>query len=337
MKKNDLAYREEFLAGRLGIRAKILIYLAILAGFIISTVWMLQGVLFRGLYRGATVAQMQSAVQTQFFLTIGAILLATALVGFTMAKSISEPIIETNLAARELSRSRYTRPPHSGGYREIAELNDTLIRAAEDLGKVEDLQRELIANISHDLRTPLTMINRLNSMVNEVLDFSSLRTGNMELEQADFNLTEEIREIVGRVSKMTAVDGYKVVFEDAEDRTVHGDSRRISQVIYNLLGNALTYTGEDKTVRVLQSDIGSSVQVSISDSGEGIPADELPYIWDRYYRSRENHRRAVIGSGLGLNICRGILEKHEAPYGVRSEPGEGTTFWFRLPVVKNPG
>ena len=377
MKKNDLAYREEFLAGRLGIRAKILIYLAILAGFIISTVWMLQGVLFRGLYRGATVAQIQSAVQTQFFLTIGAILVATALVGFTMAKSISEPIIETNLAARELSRSRYTRPPHSGGYREIAELNDTLIRAAafaktdsgtliraaEDLGKVEDLQRELIANISHDLRTPLTMIggyaeamrdipeeatpenlqiiidetNRLNSMVNEVLDFSSLRTGNMELEQADFNLTEEIREIVGRVSKMTAVDGYKVVFEDAEDRTVHGDSRRISQVIYNLLGNALTYTGEDKTVRVLQTDIGSSVQVSISDSGEGIPADELPYIWDRYYRSRENHRRAVIGSGLGLNICRGILEKHEAPYGVRSEPGEGTTFWFRLPVVKNPG
>ena len=76
MRKNNLAYREEFLAGRVGIRAKILIYLAILAGFIISTVWMLQGVLFRGLYRGATVAQMQSAVQTQFFLTIGAILLA---------------------------------------------------------------------------------------------------------------------------------------------------------------------------------------------------------------------------------------------------------------------
>ena len=359
MKKNDLAFREQFLAGRLGIRAKILIYLAVLAGFIISAVWMLQGVLFRGLYRGATVVQLQSAVRTQFILTIGAILVATVLVGFTMAKSISEPIIETNEAARELSRSRYARPPHSGGYREIAELNDTLIRAAEDLGKVEDLQRELIANISHDLRTPLTMIggyaeamrdipeeatpenlqiiidetNRLNSMVNEVLDFSHLRTGNLELEQTDFNLTEEIREIVGRVSKMTAVDGYTVVFEETEDRFVHGDSRRISQVIYNLLGNALTYTGEDKTVRVSQTVSGSAVQVSISDSGEGIPADELPYIWDRYYRSRENHRRAVIGSGLGLNICRGILEKHEAPYGVRSEPGEGTTFWFRLPGV----
>jgi signal transduction histidine kinase len=179
--------------------------------------------------------------------------------------------------------------------------------------------------------------NRLSSMVNEVLDFSRLRTGNLELEKKPFSLTEEIREICSRVGSMTAVDGYTVKVDPAEDRTVVGDSGRISQVLYNLIGNALTYTGADKTVRVRQLDTGSRVRVEISDSGEGIPADELPYIWDRYYRSRENHRRAVIGSGLGLNICRGILEKHEAPYGVRSEPGQGTTFWFRLPVVKNPG
>ena len=363
MKKNNLAFREAYLAGRIGIRAKILIYLAILAGFIISTVWMLQGVLFRSLYRGATVIQVEDAVRTQFFLTVGAILLATVLVGFTMARSISEPIIETNKAARELSRSRYTRPSYSGGYREIAELNDTLVRAAEDLGRVEDLQRELIANISHDLRTPLTMIggyaeamrdipeemtaenmqiiidetNRLTTMVNEVLDFSGLRTGSLELAKTDFNLTELIREICNRVSKMTAVDGYTVVFEETEDRTVTGDSGRISQVVYNLLGNALTYTGEDRTVRVKQESVGSFVQVTVSDSGEGIAPDELPYIWDRYYRSRENHRRAVIGSGLGLNICRGILEKHGAPYGVKSEPGQGTSFWFRLPKAEPAG
>ena len=363
MKRNNLAYREAFLAGRLGIRAKILIYLAVLAGFIISAVWMLQGMLVFSASKGLNVPpQLLSAVRTQFWLTVGAILLATALVGFTMARSISEPIIETNEAAKQLSGSRYTRPPHSGGYREIAELNDTLIRAAEDLGKVEDLQRELIANISHDLRTPLTMIvgyaeamrdipeevtpenmqiiidetNRLNSMVNEVLDFSRLRTGNLELEIRPFNLTGQIREICGRVSKMTAVEGYTVLFDPVEERTVDGDSGRISQVVYNLLGNALTYTGEDKTVRVAQQDIGSRVRVEITDSGEGIPADELPYIFDRYYRSRENHRRAVIGSGLGLNICRSILEKHGAHYGVRSEEGQGTTFWFELPRAAQP-
>ena len=348
------------MAGRVGIRAKILIYLAVLAGFIISTVWMLQGVLFRNLYRGASMIQIEDAVRTQFLLTVGAILLATVLVGFTMARSISEPIIETNRAALDLSHSRYTRPPHSGGYREIAELNDTLVRAAEDLSKVEDLQRELIANISHDLRTPLTMIggyaeamrdipeeataenmqiiidetNRLSSMVNEVLDFSRVRTGNMELEQTEFNLTEQIREICNRVSKMTAVDGYTVLFEAGEDRTVTGDSGRIGQVIYNLLGNALTYTGSDKTVRITQENAGENVRVTVSDSGEGIPADELPYIWDRYYRSRDNHRRAVIGSGLGLHICRGILEKHGVRYGVSSAEGEGTRFWFELPAVK---
>ena len=362
MKRSNLAYREAFLAGRLGIRAKILIYLAVLAGFIISAVWMLQGMLvFGGASRGLNIPQrVLDAVQTQFWLTVGAILLATALVGFTMARSISEPIIETNEAALELSRSRYTRPPHSGGYREIAELNDTLVRAAEDLGKVEDLQRELIANISHDLRTPLTMIigyaeamrdipeeataenmqiiidetNRLNSMVNEVLDFSRLRTGSLELEEKPFSLTGQIREICGRVSKMTAVEGYTVLFDPAEERTVTGDSARISQVIYNLLGNALTYTGEDKTVRITQKDTGSRVRVEITDSGEGIPQDELPYIFDRYCRSRENHRRAVIGSGLGLNICRSILEKHGARYGVKSGDGQGTTFWFELPRAK---
>ena len=76
--------------------------------------------------------------------------------------------------------------------------------------------------------------------------------------------------------------------------------------------------------------------MEISDSGEGIPADELPFIWDRYYRSRENHRRSIIGSGLGLNICRSILEKHQAPFGVDSRQGEGTVFWFELPAV-DPG
>ncbi len=493
-KHGSLAYRESTFAGRLGIRNKILIYLAILVGFMLSLVWLFQSALLYDIYRGsrtgqlrrtaelllgsledadlATLAEKQgeendqaialldaagtplftagrtrstpleglsaedaaaflrraaeedgalvefpadgssdalpaaadrlpgrrntnalgmlllrrapfadgsvgalllyarvtpitSTLETarrQFILITAALVIAAALVGFTMASSVSEPIIETNRAALELSRSRYTRPPHSGGYREIAELNDTLVRAAEDLQKVEDLQRELIANISHDLRTPLTMIqgyaeamrdlpdemnpenmqiiidetNRLSSMVNEVLDFSRLRTGSLELEKTGFSLTALIREICGRISAMAAVEGYTLIFEPAEDLWVHADSGRISQVIYNLTGNALTYTGADKTVRITQEKRGAAVRVRVCDSGEGIPEDELPYLWDRYYRSRENHRRAVIGSGLGLNICRSILEKHDARYGVSSVPGQGTVFWFELPLSKAP-
>lgn len=387
-KRGSLAFRETYLAGRIGIRRKILVYLLVLAGFFISIVWLLQNAMLFYVFRapdgsslppatimvaenpeqageglsgdtaGVSVVRLDEVMRWQFAMIVAAILLATGMVGYTMSRSISEPIIETNEAARELSRARYQRPPHSGGYREIAQLNDTLVQTAEDLRKVEDLQRELIANISHDLRTPLTMIEgyaeamrdipdeitpenmqiiideteRLSTMVNEVLDFSRLRTGSLELTMTRFNLTELIRKIVDRISHMTAVEGYTVTFEAGEDVFVTADSGRISQVIYNLAGNALTYTGADKTVRIRQEQKDGMVRITIADSGEGISPEELPFIWDRYYRSRENHKRAVIGSGLGLNICRGILENHHAPYGAETPPEGGTVFWFSLPA-----
>ena len=396
-KRSALAYRETFLAGRIGIRRKILIYLMILAAFVISMVWLFQNALLFYVYRGpeflrggpapviviteeeaarraeqgtpdnlpaqtdenrnVNTVRLETITRWEFLVIVAAILLATGMVGYVMAKSISEPIIETNEAARELSRARYERPAHSGGYREIAQLNDTLVQTAEDLRKVEDLQRELIANISHDLRTPLTMIEgyaeamrdipeevtpenmqiiideteRMSRMVNEVLDFSRLRAGTLEMNMAPFNLTDAVRKTADRIARMTAAEGYTVTFEADRDVTVNADSGRIGQVIYNLTGNAMTYTGPDKTVRISQTERDGMVRISIADSGDGIAPDELPYIWDRYYRSRENHRRGVIGSGLGLNICRGILEKHSAPYGAECPPEGGTVFWFELP------
>ena len=397
-KRGALAFREAYFAGRLGIRRKILIYMMILAGFIISLVWLFQNALLFYVYRGpeflrggpapviviteeeaaraaqerpdsppewqnenrsANTLRLDTITHWEFLVIVIAILLATGLAGYAIAKRISQPIIETNEAARELSRARYERPPHSGGYREIAQLNDTLVQTAEDLRKVEDLQRELIANISHALRTPLTMIEgyaeamrdmpdevtpenmqiiideteRLSRMVNEVLDFSRLRTGSLEMNREPFNLTDTVRRTVDRIARMTASEGYKVTFASDRDVTVNADSGRISQVIYNLIGNALTYTGADKTVRITQTAGNGTVRLSIADSGEGIAPEELPYIWDRYYRSRENHKRGVIGSGLGLNICRGILEKHGAPYGAECPPEGGTVFWIELPAA----
>ena len=397
-KNGTLAFRETFFPGRLGIRRKILLYLMILAAFIISMVWLFQNALLFYVYRGprffrgepapvvvitedeeaaeapeqpengperrrenrgSATVRLDTITRWEFLVISIAILLATALVGAGMARSISQPIIETNEAARNLSRARYERPPHSGGYREIAQLNDTLVQTAEDLRKVEDLQRELIANISHDLRTPLTMIEgyaeamrdmpeevtpenmqiiideteRLSRMVNEVLDFSRLRTGSLEMKKAPFSLTEAVRRTVERIARMTAAEGYTLTFDGDGEATVNADSERISQVIYNLIGNALTYTGSDKTVRVAQEIRENTVRISIADTGEGIAPEDLPYIWDRYYRSRGNHKRAVIGSGLGLNICRGILENHGASYGAYCPPEGGTVFWFELPAA----
>lgn len=286
------------------------------------------------------------------------VLLGAVLLAWMISRRLARPIIETNEAARSLSRGQYDPPEHGGEYREMAELNETLALAAHELSQVENLQHELIGNISHDLRTPLTMIggyaevmrdipgeaspenlqiiidetNRLTSLVSELLDFSKLQTGSAQMEIAAFDLTDAVETIVQRVARMTEKDGYTLVFQPEEHITVRADEKRMGQVVYNLIGNALTYTGADKTVTLTQTVTENRVRIAIRDTGKGIPADELPLIWNRYYRARESHRRAVIGSGLGLSIVQSILEKHGAKYGVDSEEGVGTTFWFECEI-----
>lgn len=299
---------------------------------------------------------------TQLAIITGVVLIGAMLLGRRVARRVTQPIISTNEAARSLARGHYAPPADSRDYREISELNDTLSHAAVELGRVELLQHELIANISHDLRTPLTMIggyaeamrdipgeatpenlqividetNRLTSLVSELLDFSRLQSGNMEMTCAPFCLTEEVNAIVQRVGGMTGKDGYVIRFDPQESVCICADRGRVSQVVYNLLGNALTYTGEDKAVTLTQTVREGVVRLSVQDTGKGIPPEELPLIWRRYYRAQESHKRAVIGSGLGLSIVESILMKHGMRYGVDSVQGEGTTFWFEAETIAAP-
>ena len=311
----------------------------------------------------ATITPLDATVSTlrsQLALITLIVLLLALLLATLLSHRVSSPIVETNQAARALARGKYERPAHSDRYQEISELNDTLVKAADELSQVEHLQQELIANISHDLRTPLTMIggyaevmrdipgentpenmqividetNRLSSLVTELLDFSKLQAGTLKMEPAPFNLTESISAILTRYNKLKEQDGYQILFTPVENCIVVADESRIGQVVYNLINNALTYTGEDKTVTVTQTIEGDMARIAIHDSGKGISADELPLIWNRYYRAKENHKRAIQGSGLGLSIVRSILEAHNVPYGVDSQEGEGTTFWFKLPLTE---
>ena len=139
---------------------------------------------------------------------------------------------------------------------------------------------------------------------------------------------------MSRYAKLTEQDGFHIVFEPDEDVVVCADEVKVQQVVYNLINNALTYTGEDKTVKVVQFVRDEMVRIEVHDSGEGIREEDLPYIWDRYYRGGKPHRRAKIGSGLGLSIVKNILESHGLAYGVESSDGQGSVFWFELPVQK---
>ena len=111
---------------------------------------------------------------------------------------------------------------------------------------------------------------------------------------------------------------------------------KISQVVYNLINNAITYTGPDHRVFLRQCIDGETVRIEVTDTGEGIPEDKLKDIWKRYYKVDKEHKRAQIGTGLGLSIVKTILDLHDGAYGVRSALGQGSTFWFTLHLQKEP-
>ena len=273
------------------------------------------------------------------------------------SRRIAKPISKTNSAAKELAKKNYEVEFDAKGYLEVKELNDTLNYTKTELAATEKLQRELIANISHDLRTPLTMITgygevmrdlpgentpeniqiiideatRLSTLVNDLLDLSKLQSGALLAEKKRFCLTDSIRDIFARYAKLVEQDGYNIIFEAQEDVYINADELRISQVIYNLVNNAVNHVGEDKTVIITQKVMkGGKVRIEVTDHGEGIPADKLEYIWERYYKVDKEHKRGVIGSGLGLSIVKSILDAHNAHYGVRSTLGKGSTFWFEI-------
>ncbi|MDD2534371.1 MAG: HAMP domain-containing sensor histidine kinase [Eubacteriales bacterium] len=286
--------------------------------------------------------------------------LLSMILAWVLSRQISRPIIRINKRSKEMAAGDYQVRFEASGYKEVEELAETLNETATELSRVESLRRELIANISHDLRTPLTMIrgyaevmrdlpgennpenvqviidesNRLANLVNHILDLSKLQSGTQHLKVADYDLTAAVGDIVDRVGKLTEAEGYHVDFEATEKVTISGDAARIEQVMYNLLTNAVHYTGADHRVLVRQSVTDGWVRMAVIDSGEGIAPEELKHIWDRYYKSDKSHRRAVVGTGLGLSIVKQILELHHARYGVDSLPGHGATFWFELPVRK---
>ena len=288
--------------------------------------------------------------------------LLSLLLALVVSSRISGSIIKINESAKELSKGNYDVRFEGKDYKEASELSKTLNKTAKELSKVDDVRRELIANVSHDLRTPLTMIKgyaemmidipgentpenvqviideagRLTGLVNDMLDISKIESGIAEIDKKTYDITESIKKIIGIHAKFLEHNGYDVWFEYKEHVFIRADEYKINQVIYNLLGNAVNYTGDDKEVKIIQKVKNGKVKIEVKDTGEGIPEDELDNVWNRYYKIDKNHRRAVIGTGLGLSIVKNVLELHDAEYGVISEVGKGSTFWFEMDVVEKP-
>jgi signal transduction histidine kinase len=267
-----------------------------------------------------------------------------------------------NNAAKELARGNYDADFSGKGYREINELAITLNYASKELAKTDKLQRELISNISHDLRTPLTMIKgysevmrdipdentpeniqviidettRLSELVNDMLDLSKIQSGARKPDFEEFSITDTVKDTLVRYEKLIKQGGYRIEFDADRDAIVVADRGMILQVVYNLINNAINYTGSDKYVMVTQTCTEAGVRISVTDTGEGISPEDIGQIWERYYRVDKVHKRETIGTGLGLSIVKGVLEIHNANFGVDSREGEGSTFWFELQLSNIP-
>lgn len=314
----------------------------------------------------AVVSPSQSTVQTlryQLHIVTVSFIVISIIITFVFSKIMATPIENMNKSAKELAEGNYDVVFTGGVYKEVDQLSETLNYATSELSQVDQMRKDLIANVSHDLRTPLTLITgygevmrdipgentpeniqiiideatRLSSLVSDLIDISKIEAGTMKLDTTAFCLTDTIKDMFGRYNKLKEQDGYTFDFEYEEDVYVYADQLKISQVVYNLVNNAVNYCGENKAIRVRQICQEDKVRIEVIDSGPGIPPDKLKNIWDRYYKVDKSHQSAKIGTGLGLSIVKTVLKLHKAQYGVFSTLGKGTTFWFELHRTNKDG
>ena len=293
------------------------------------------------------------------------VLVASLLLAYMLSRRITMPIENLTISATELSQGNYNVKFDGSAFTETRELARALNKASYEMEKTDFYQREILANVSHDLKTPLTMIRsyaekimdisgdnpekrnadlgiiineteRLNKLVGDILSVSNLQSNNIELHIETFDIVEAAREVYESYKVLSSSRGFEIQFHPCKPCYVVGDRSRLMQVMNNFLDNAVKYSGDGKFIDIKLSRSGRNVRFRCIDHGIGIPSDEISHVWDKYYRTSANHERAIEGTGLGLAIVKGILTLHNAKYGVDSKEGKGSDFWFELETVKKP-
>ena len=316
------------------------------------------------LYVNSPVELLDSTLQiftTQFTILTAGLLVLSLILSVFLSNRIASPILSMHYPATELASGNYDVQFNGGHFSELDDLARTLNTATEKLSKVDELRKDLIANMSHDIKTPLTMIKAYAEMIqdisgdnpvkrNEHLDvilkevdypdhlvtdmseLSKMQSGNFVIKLSQFDLREEIDEIVLLMQALCDEKQIHMSVDSPECVLVSADRVKIKQVIYNFVSNAIKHTGNGTEVSIQVTDKDGIVKVKVTDNGPGISEEDLPYIWNRYYKIDKGFRRSVKSTGLGLAIAKAILDTHDADYGVISEEGKGSCFWFELVV-----
>jgi signal transduction histidine kinase len=290
------------------------------------------------------------------FLLIGGILAAAAalLLTFVLSRRILAPVKALTVTARQLGEGDFSRRVQFKDKGEVGELAQAFNSMAENLERDEVLQRNMVADIAHELRTPLTnlkgyleairdgvikpdmkVMQSLEDEVEDLQELSLAESGELKLDRQATDIAELLDRAAAAMRAQAEARGVSVSADRPDGLPkVSVDAHRIGEVLRNLVENALAHTAEGGAITIGAQRRDRWVEISVTDNGEGIPAEDLPDIFERFYRVDKSRTRATGGRGLGLTIARRLVEAHGGQVAAQSEPGRGSRFSFTIPVLE---
>lgn len=303
----------------------------------------------------------------KFFLTINMIYLLSALISLLIGMLLRDkmkdvflqPIYAIRENARHIEDGRYSLVEDvDSDTVELHELANSIKNMALRLNKQEELRKRLTSDIAHELRTPLSTVNshleafidgvweptperlvllqdeirRLTSLIKDLGDLSYMESGEIQLAMKEVNLSELIANAIESFEPLFMSDEKLINADINRDVFVQGDSDRLNQVLINLLSNALKYTNQGSSVDVLLRADDEKAEIIIKDEGIGIDEKDIPYVFERFYRSDLSRNRSTGGKGIGLTITKTLVEAHHGTIKIDSAPGIGTTVTVILPL-----
>jgi len=283
------------------------------------------------------------------------------LITFFLSRRILSPVLALTRAARHLGQGDFSQRVIIKDKSEVGELAGAFNAMAENLERNEQLQRNMIADIAHELRTPLSNLkgyleavrenvikpdekiirsldeeaSLLSRLVSDLQELSLAEAGELKMNLQQQDITELINQTMFTLQTQAEEKGIALTSNIHDSLSaVNIDSQRISQVLRNLLENALAHTTKGDIIVISAKEANKWIEVSILDNGEGIPSEDLPNIFERFYRVDKSRTRATGNSGLGLTIARRLVEAHGGKINAQSKPGEGSRFYFTIPVAE---
>nr|MBN1228397.1 HAMP domain-containing histidine kinase [Anaerolineae bacterium] len=289
-------------------------------------------------------------------------LLASVALAVLISRSIVRPLRKTAGAARAIARGDYEQNLPEGGPEEVRELSSAFNYMAQQVRRSQKTQQDFLANVSHELKTPLTSIQgysqaildgaatdprkaatviydeagRMRRMVDELLDLARIESGQTLLRRDYIDLPGIVNAVIAMLAPQASEKDISLLHHIADLPPITGDGDRLAQVITNLVDNAITHTPRRGLVTVDVQPLDGGVEIAVKDNGPGIPASELVRVFERFYQVDKSRKRGSgKGTGLGLTISKEIVEAHNGQIRVESEPNQGTTFYVWLPCPQS--